>query len=269
MSEKQIITINSALIYVIAFLTTTIIHELAHAIIGLLCNSDPVIHHNYVRHLSSEQLSVNQKVAIALAGPVVSLIQGIVSGFVYSTRSRNPHGLSHLFLLWFSVLGLFNFLGYLMTGIFFKKGDIGKAYLITNTPLWLQITLAIIAALFMLLVAYKMTAPYLKFSYKDQWIDNGKAKKSFSFHVLFLPWMIGTTMVTLLYFPIVAIVSIIYPITSGFIFIFPWQNADSIKEVEPTGKPSNGSISIATIIIFCLIIFLFKFILTPGIKLPF
>ena len=125
MKQKYNITINSAILYVIAFLLTTFIHELAHALAGLLFNGPPVLHHNYVEHLSINHLSVNQKVFVSLAGPLMSLVQGLVAGLVYfrSTKQR----LIDLFVLWLFILGMTNFLGYLMTGPVFQNGDIGKA----------------------------------------------------------------------------------------------------------------------------------------------
>jgi len=66
MKQKNNIIINSVILYVIAFLLTTILHELAHTLAGLLCSSQPVLHHNYVDHLSTNHLSVWQQVLIAL-----------------------------------------------------------------------------------------------------------------------------------------------------------------------------------------------------------
>ena len=267
MNKKIIITINSTVLYVIAFLLTTIIHEFLHAIIGSFFESDPIMHHNYVEHLSIEHLSINQKISIALAGPIISLIQGFLSGASYYMIRNKSHKLIHLLMLWISVLGFFNFLGYVMTGFLFKKGDIGKVYMLLNTPLWIQIVLAVLAALLLVLVAYKMTIPYLRFSYKKEWVENGRSRKNFSFHALFLPWVIGSLIVTILYLPIIVLISIIYPIMSGMIFIFPWQNAEGVKEVKISISQEIGKLSFLGIGALIILIFVFKFILTPGIEL--
>ena len=60
------------------------------------------------------------------------------SFFLISQKQK----LGHLFLLWFSILGFNNFLGYLMTGPLFKVGDIGKTYLLLEVPCLIQIVLA-------------------------------------------------------------------------------------------------------------------------------
>ena len=265
MKQKLNITINSAVLYILAFLLTTILHELAHAIIGLLNHSDPVLYHNAVHHLSTDSLSISQKVLIALAGPVASLVQGVIIGIIYLKSQKQ--GLIRLFLLWFSVLGFSNFLGYLMTGPIFSKGDIGKVFLLLGTPLLIQIIIAIIGAAILVYIAYKLTAPLLNFSYEQQWVDNKQARKNFSFHVIILPWLIGSFSVTLLYLPVVAIVSIIYPITSGMIFIFPWQNAQRIENVTLSKNKQIGEISLLSIVLLGVLIIVFRFVLAPGIQL--
>ena len=43
MKQTHAITLNSVILYVIAFLLTTFIYELAHAIAGRVCDSEPVL----------------------------------------------------------------------------------------------------------------------------------------------------------------------------------------------------------------------------------
>jgi len=265
MKQKLNITLNSSVLYILAFLITTIIHELSHAFFGLLNNSEPVLYHNAVHHLSTDLLSVKQQVCIALAGPVASLLQGIIIGVVFlKTRKQ---GLLSLFLLWFSVLGFSNFLGYLMTGPIFKNGDIGKVFLLLNSPLILQIVVAFIGAAILVFIAYKLTTSFLNFSYQKKWVDTKQVRKNFSFHIIILPWLMGSFIVTLLYLPVVAIVSIIYPVMSGMIFIFPWQNAQRIENVKLLNDKKIGEISFLSIALLVLLIIVFRFVLAPGIPL--
>jgi len=265
MKEKSLIALNSVMLYVSAFLATTMLHELAHAMSGMMFSSNPILHHNYVEHLSTEHLSTTQQVTTALAGPVISLLQGLVAGSIFLKTTRR--GFLQLFLLWFSVLGFNNFLGYLMTGPFFGVGDIGSVYQLLKTPLWIQITAAVLGAGALLYIAYKLTTPFLSFSYKPDWVADASTRKNFSFHTLILPWIIGSVVVTVLYLPIIAIVSIIYPIMSGFVFIFPWQNAQQVQDVPLSGNENIGSFSMSVIGVLIVLAIIFKWILAPGIAL--
>ncbi|MDX1685897.1 MAG: hypothetical protein R3275_11725 [Saprospiraceae bacterium] len=265
MNEKAYIALNSTILYLIAFLITTMVHEGAHAIVGLYFGSDPVLHHNYVEHFSKQGLPTIQLCAIALAGPLISLTQGIIAGRAFLRSSRS--GLLHLFLIWLSVLGFNNFLGYLMTGPIFQMGDVGKFYALVNLPLVYQILFAVTGAALLLYIAYRMTKPFLEFSYKREWVNDGPSRKNFNFHTIILPWVLGSVVMTILYLPPVALISIIYPVMSGFVFIFPWQNADTIEHIELSSDSSAGRPSPPLVLTLFVLILVFKFILAPGIEL--
>ncbi len=265
MKESQKIILNSTVLYVIAFLLTTIIHEFGHAIIGYIYGSNPILHHNYVEHLKIENLPVFNKVFISMAGPLFSLIQGFLAGFMFfKTKNQSYY---KLFLLWFSILGFSNFLGYLMTGPIFQKGDIGKIFLLMNIPLILQLFIAFIGTAILFYLGYKLTIHFLKFSYKEEWIFSAKSRENFAFKIIILPWLIGASIVTILYLPIIAIVSIIYPVTSGMIFIFPWKNAKRITNLEISKDNKIGKYSLGLYLLFLILIVIFKLFLAPGIVL--
>ncbi len=265
--EKQEtwITLNSTFLYLIAFLLTTILHEFSHALVGLIFGSQPIIHHNYVQHIADEGLSINQHVLISIVGPFFSLIQGTAVGWFYLIRKKQ--NLLSLFLLWFSMCGFNNFFGYLMTGPLFKQGDIGKVHLLLNFPLAVQILFALVGITFLIFIAYKLTVPFLKFSYNSQWLIDKPSKKLFAFRIIILPWLIGSICLTLLYLPVIAIVSIIYPFMSGMIFILPWKNAGRIENILLTEESGIGKFNLITIVLLIILTLCFKFILAPGIEL--
>ncbi len=263
MKEKQFIVLNSAILYVIAFLLTTIFHELGHALAGAHFGAHPILHHNYVDYLSISQLPAIKKVYIALAGPLVSLLQGILAGWGFLKVKRQT--LYKLFLLWFSILGLANFFGYLMTGPLFQEGDIGKVYQLLSTPLAWQIVIAVAGAAILFYAAFKMTVPSLQFSYKPDWVSDAKSRKQFALNILIFPWLIGATIVTILYLPVIAVVSIIYPFSSGMIFIFPWKNAKRVNNIRCSKEVGIGKPSSVLYVSLIVLIIVFKGILAPGI----
>ncbi len=263
MSEKTTIILHSTLCYVLAFMFTTVIHEFAHAFAGWLSNSHPVMHHNYVSHLTPENLSVSQQTGIALAGPFISLIQGFfMGGWFFKTSKR---GLVQLFVLWAAVLGFNNFLGYVMTAPMFKIGDIGKMYELHETSLFMQISFALIAALGLLAVANRLTRPFLEFAYKKQWISPQTIAPKFSFKMIILPYLIGSVLITFLYLPVINLLSIIYPVMSGMLFIYPWKNAVTIKNVRLSSSEQIGKLSWILLIVFVILVAIFRLVLPNGI----
>jgi len=262
--EKTLLILNSTVLYILAFLVTTVIHELAHAFMGMNLGSGAILHHNYVEHPLISNLTVQARVMISLAGPIMSLIQGIAVGWFFVKIRKASY--TKLFLLWTSVLGFTNFFGYLMTGPIFHLGDIGKVYGILNISLPLQIIFAVFGLLILAFVAYKLTVPFLEFSFLEEWVSNPETRSHFAFSIIILPWLIGSAVVTILYLPVVAVVSIIYPFTSGMIFIFPWKNAKRIKSVKINKNSGLGKASYILYIVLIVAIILFKFILEKGIE---
>jgi hypothetical protein len=259
------IAVNSTVLYVIAFLFTTMVHESFHALFGVLFGSHPVLHHNYVEHLNRESITTVQSIIIALAGPLVSLVQGIAAAVVFFRMKK--YDLLQLLVVWISILGFINFLGYVMTGPFFKAGDIGKVYQMVDTPLFLQIMFAVIAAAALVIITLKLSKPFLGFSTRQEWLQTGGCRKKFLFHMIILPWIFGSLIMTALYLPVIAVISIIYPIMSGFVFIGPWQNGEKITEVVPTKSTFIEKISLKNILILILVSLFFKLVLQPGISL--
>ena len=265
MKDKRNLIINSMMCYILAFICTTICHELAHALAGLFSNSEPVMYHNYVEHLSTTHLSISQKTGIALAGPLSSLLQGLLAGgWFLSTKKR---GLTQLFILWLSILGFNNFLGYIMTAPLFQEGDIGKIYLLLDTSLLIQLVYTFFAAIGLLIVANRMSRPFLEFSYQESWIKPEKNAKNFSFSMIMLPWMLGSVVITFLYLPIINVLSIIYPVMSGMIFIYPWQNAVRVKNIRLSTDHRLGGFSLVLFGFLVVLISIFRWILPTGIAM--
>jgi hypothetical protein len=258
------ITINSTTLYVTAFLVTTILHESFHTIFGVLFDSHPVLHHNYVEHLNEETLTTTQNIAIALAGPLMSLMQGIIAATIFFKMKK--YDLLQMFIAWVSILGFNNFLGYLLTGPLFKVGDIGKVYYMLDNSLYLQIIFALLAAVVLVKITLMMSKPFLGFATRQEWIVDGHSRRKFLFHIIILPWIFGSLIMTVFYLPVIAIISIIYPVMSGFVFIGPWQNGEKITNVDLSESTGNEKISLKYISILIVIALIFKFVLQPGIK---
>lgn len=258
------ITINSTTLYVLAFLVTTILHESFHTLFGVLFDSHPVLHHNYVEHLNEETLTSTRKIAIALAGPLISLMQGIIAATIFFKMKK--YNLFQMFIAWGSILGFNNFLGYVLTGPLFKVGDIGRVYYLLDNPLYLQITFALLAAVVLVKLTLMMSKPFLGFATRQKWILDGQSRKNFLFHIIILPWIFGSLIMTVLYLPIISIMSIIYPVMSGFVFIGPWQYGNKITDVDLSESREIENLSFKYISILIVIALIFKFVLQPGIK---
>lgn len=117
------VLINSTFAFVSAFFISTGVHELGHFISYLIFGANPTLYHNYV-YTPDQQLSMHVSIISALAGPLSSLLQGIIFGAVVSRGGEGK--IFHLLYLWLSLLGFINFVGYLMMTPLSTAGDTGK-----------------------------------------------------------------------------------------------------------------------------------------------
>lgn len=203
--------INSTLAFVCAFLITTFIHEFGHFLCYTLLGAHPVLYHNYVQTFD-QQLSVGIRIISALAGPVISLIQGIVVGMVGSRKPGNKD--SDLFLLWLSLLGFVNFFGYLMLTPLSTTGDTGKVAELLQIPYLFRILIAVAGVAILIVIIVKMGKRFANFIPEENDIV---AKRKYVNSILFYPILAGSIINAMLAFPIPVLLSVIYPATSAFV----------------------------------------------------
>ncbi|MBL7951236.1 MAG: hypothetical protein JNM62_05905 [Flavobacteriales bacterium] len=265
MRPSHLIAVNSAACYVLAFLITTVLHECGHAFVGSWLGSAPVLHHNYVAHFQRETLPVSHQVLIAMAGPLVSLVQGSI--MAWFLHRRYGGGIGSLSGLWLMLLGFGNFLGYLLTGPFFSGGDLGKAEVLLELPMSVRVIIALVGGALLTLVAYGSTRKFLSFAAEQSTLGSPSTRLHFNRSIIILPWLLGSLVVTLLYLPIVAIISIIYPIMSGMVFIFPWKNAKRITNAIALGSSSLQRPAPWLYAALIGMAVIFRLVLAPGIVL--
>ena len=257
--------VNATACYVLAFLVTTFLHECGHAFTGAWLGSSPVLHHNYVEHFDRDRLALVEQIWIALAGPLVSLAQGCMCWWV---RIRRPGGgIGALLVLWLAVLGFGNFFGYLMTGPFFTTGDLGKVEVLLGMGMITRIVVALTGAGVLLFIMYRATWVFLAFATDKGIVEDPHARVRFNGSIIMLPWLIGSMIVTLLYLPVIALISIIYPFTSGMVFIFPWRNAERAVGVAASGRPTLLRASLPLYLALAIAVVLFRGVLARGIPL--
>lgn len=126
--------LSSSVAFLLALLLTITWHELGHALAAVALGLRPTL---YPFSVDTRAVSDAQQVTTALAGPVLSLVTGAVLLAVHARLSRT--GFWPLTLLWLGLAGVQTFAGYLITGVFVRSGDIGKALDLTGAPLWVGV----------------------------------------------------------------------------------------------------------------------------------
>jgi hypothetical protein len=261
------LAINATVLYVVAFLLTTVLHELAHAVVGAALGGRPVLHHNHVAG-GGVELSAARVVAVKLAGPAFSLLQALaLTPLVVRRRRRDA---AQLLLLWMMALGYNNFLGYLFTGPFAPAGDIGAAARIAEVPMAGVVAVSLAGIAGQLLVVWHLRRPFLSFAFDETQLASAAGRKRVLLHSLILPWLVGSLAFTLVSLPSPAWLSTIYPLSSGMPFIMPWQAAGNPRArdgvVASDGRAAASVSWLAVVVLLALVAFN-QLVLRPGIAL--
>jgi hypothetical protein len=126
------IAARPTLLFVAAFALMTTPHEAVHAITGYLLGFNSTIFQMWV---NPDQASATaaQLAAIAAAGPIFSLVAGLVFWRLYASRFKlRPSGVA---LLMLAIVGIYSFLGPMVGAVL--GGDFNVAFRFLGTPLWI------------------------------------------------------------------------------------------------------------------------------------
>lgn len=198
--ENKYLGINSVLIVLLSSIIATILHEFGHYAVALYLNLNPELHHNYVIPLTEG--SLKYQVVMAAAGPLCSLLIGIVALYV-SIKWIKP-SLLKLFFLWLGMQNILMFLGYMLIAPITKDGDTGKVFDYIGIPLFLSISIVISFFIFINFLFSKISNQFV--FYKNEELFNTQENS----RQLFLwPILSSIVMMTLLSFPIYSWVSLL------------------------------------------------------------
>jgi hypothetical protein len=213
------IILNSTIAFVIASILAMTLHEFGHFFASILVNAKGIsIHHNYVNNID-EGLSQPQLIFIRAAGPIISLLIGLVFHFIcYKAKARN---MFFLLKLYFSAFGYIGFFGYLLIAPFFTDGDTGYVFKALGFPIALTIGIAIAGALILFFIMKSLMQYFVELGSREI-IENNETRKKFISSLILIPVFIGITLTTLLNLPTITALSLIAPICSPFTFLWAY-----------------------------------------------
>ena len=209
--------LNATCLYTSAFLLTALLHELGHAAAALLVGDRPVFYNSHVEN-TARDLSPQALLLIALAGPLVSLGQGLV--LLAVARRQRGTSSGQLWGLYLGLFGLINFLGYVLTGPFVAYGDLGQAEALLRLPLWLTAAAALGAAGLLVIVVRSTGRLFLRFVPAPTIAEPAAAftrRRQFLRSLIVWPWLVGSALILALSWPLPTLLSLIYPPMSSMV----------------------------------------------------
>ncbi|MBX2905076.1 MAG: hypothetical protein KF744_03505 [Taibaiella sp.] len=206
--RKRNLAINFTLAFVLTNITEMTLHECGHFVAGILTGDTPILYHNAVRH-ATELISKNGRIIIAAAGPIMSLIIGLL--FAFLLRSRKQADAIGLFYLEMSVFGFIGVLGYTMVAPFFTYGDTGFVFRALDFPVWLILAISLLSIGILFLVL-KSLAPYFVSFMSFTEGESVQTRRPVVAAMISIPVLFGTLITTLLNLPSPTPLSLIAPI---------------------------------------------------------
>ena len=244
--ENNSLAINSILIAISTALISTILHESAHYLVAKYFNLNPELHHNYVRPLIEP--SEKQLMLLALAGPVFSLIIGIT--FLFLAIKLIKPSLFKLFLLWFGMSNILNFLGYMLIAPFIKDGDTGLVFNYFKIPFFISIIIAVSTFMVMKKLFHYLAKEFIYYKNAAQFDKKENQKQLFIYPIVFL--IIG---VTLLNLPIVVWYSILPTIFVPMTYKSTLSTYKKLEIIDAEVTINKISIPLFILTIMAIIIF--------------
>jgi hypothetical protein len=221
LKQKNII-VNSSILFIVTSTLAMTLHEFGHFFASMLVNAKEIsIHHNFVSN-NEEGLSLQKILFIKGAGPLVSLMIGVIFHFIVSRQAKR--NILFLFNLYMSSFGYIGFFGYLMIAPMFTGGDTGYICYALGFPIWLTIIIALSGATILYFLMNVLAKYFVEMGSKEI-IENKESRKLFIQSLILYPIFIGIIVTSALNLPIKVVLSLIAPICSPFSFFWGYKNA--------------------------------------------
>jgi hypothetical protein len=181
------VAVRPTLLFMTAFALNASPHEGTHAVTAYMLGFSSTLYQMWVNPDAAEA-APRQLITIAVAGPIFSLIVGLISFVLYRWRyNRRPSGLLFLML---AIIAFYIPLG----GSIF--GDINLALGFGGASKLLMIAISIVAALMLSTMMYFMGKELC--SWAPPWFSRSQAVLCTTVG----PWLIGHVLITLVYLPL-------------------------------------------------------------------
>ncbi|MDQ2790646.1 MAG: hypothetical protein M3Y73_13410 [Actinomycetota bacterium] len=255
---RRLSLINSAIAFALALLVMINLHEFAHGAAAVGFGFRPIIHASTETDPATAEAT---RITILLVGPVWSLISGLVVLALPQAPAR--HTFWRLAVLWFGLVSVQEFSGYLVLGAFTDVGDIGTVYQLLGSPLWMRIVVLLIGVALMYMTARVAIARFLQLTDPAQEMTPQLRRLGL------FGWLLGVAIAVVLSIPTLdasadGLLEVFGTIAAGsfLVFVRLVMRRLHVRHVTPTfGWPVIGIAALVVIALVRILIF------GPGITL--
>lgn len=250
------VLINSTLIFVIANILATTLHELGHYVAAQYMQAQNVVlHHNYASYsFKGLSVSVYRMIIVNAAGPLVSLLIGAFFHLFSSWKLKKD--LVFLFYNYMAYFGYIGFFGYIMIAPFFDEGDTGFIMQALHFPVWAVVIVALTGLVILYKLSAKLTRNFVSMSPAEA-LESDHARAVFMYILILIPVFLGILFTTLLNLPVVSLLSLLAPILGPLTILWTFNLAirkDYIGLISNDDFSSINKPSYVTIVILIAVV---------------
>lgn len=255
---------NSALAFAAAELITAALHEVGHGICAQAFGFSP---HVYAFYENNPSGAAGETAAILAAGPMVSLILGTVF-WTWYRRTKPRYGYSRLLLLWLSLVGVMEFVNYLIATPWLPGGDTARIADVFGLPAIARYGMALIGVASLVVLGRPAADAMLALAPRSVPVGTSRARQRF-FMTFLLPSLLAGVACTAL----AGIGSHLFYVAYGLLGTF--ANIDIVVAARyadgvPPGELERGSdrplrIEPAAVAVYAALAALYVFALSRGV----
>ena len=253
--RHRMVLANSAVAFALALLAMITLHEIAHGVAALIQGQRPVI---FPGSEDDNAVTVGAKVFIALGGPVWSLFSGALVLALLQVRGASPFW--RLAVLWYGLLSVQEFSGYLIVGLFTDIGDIGSTYELLGTPFWLKLVVFAIGCVLTYLTGRIATQRLLELT--DPAAEIAPQLRDLGLFA----WLLGVAIAVIVSLPSSqfstpsanVLFELLGTLTSGIFLVWVWwfMKHLQVRHQSPTfGWPIGGVVALVALALVRIVVF--------------
>lgn len=256
MTPRTALWLNSTVAFALAGMIAITLHELAHLITGKAFGLPATLFATAVDY--GEAVPEPTQIATALAGPIFSLVFGLV---LHAISGRWGRGFGRLFWMWLGLMSAQVGFGYLIIAIFARNGDTGKALTLLGAPefvYWISLVVGIAGMLWLSSLFARRVVSYSG--------DDEKTMRAFGI----FSWLSGTAIIVVVYLIAVRelpadlqFICLIGAVAAG---IFAPMFSFFYKRVHPESEALELGIPVVGIVLLVIVAVLLTTVLASGVS---
>jgi hypothetical protein len=172
---------------------TAALHETGHGLAAQFLGFSP---HIYAFYENNPSGSPRATLTILAAGPITSLVLGAIF-WAWYRKSKPRYSYGRLLLLWLALIGVMEFVNYLIVTPWLAGGDTAQIADVLRWPTIARYGVAAIGVALVLILARPAAHAMLAIAPRSMAIDSPPARRRFIIRSLYLPLLAGVALTAL------------------------------------------------------------------------